>query len=188
MRLAVFASGTGSNLLAIHDAILANKLTAQLVLVVVDRPMAPVIEKAQKRGLRTLVLNPKQFSSKKEYEEAILKELLLLDVEFIALAGYMRLLTSVILEPYHKKIVNIHPSLLPKYKGKDAVGQAIIAKETTYGVSIHYVDEGMDTGCIIAQKSFEDDSFDREQIETKIHAIEHELYAETLRKIWEDIS
>ena len=187
MRLAIFASGTGSNLLAIHDAILTGSLKAELVLVVVDRLDAPVIEKSHARGLHTLVLSPKNFNNKVEYEKVILEELVKQKVEFIALAGYMRLLTTTILNPYKGKIVNVHPSLLPKYKGKDAIGQAIAAKETTYGVTIHYVDEGMDTGTIISQKSFFDDSRDRTQIERKIHALEHELYARTLKEIWEGL-
>ena len=187
MRLAVFASGTGSNLLAIHDAIIEGSLVGELVLVVVDNLEAPVIEKAKARGLHTFVVNPKQFDNKTEYEKTILNELIRLEVEFIALAGYMRLLTEVILDPYKGKVVNIHPSLLPKYKGKDAVGQALAAKETNFGVTIHYVDEGMDTGSIVAQRSFEDNSDDRTQIEARIHKIEHELYATTLREIWEGL-
>lgn len=185
-RIAVFASGTGSNFEAIHDSILKGNLDAEIVLLVVDQPKAAVIEKAKRRQVETLVLSPKEFPSKKDYETAILQRLQELKVEEIVLAGYMRLITDVLLTPYQNHIVNIHPSLLPDFKGKDAIGQAVAAGAKRMGVSIHYVDSGMDTGTIIAQESFDvKEGMTLEEIEHRIHAIEHVLYSNTLKKLWE---
>lgn len=186
-RIAVFASGTGSNFEAIHDSILKGNLDAEIAVLVVDQPKAAVIEKAKNRNVETLVLSPKDYASKAEYETVILNKLQELQVEEIVLAGYMRLISDVLLTPYQNHIVNIHPSLLPDFKGKDAIGQAIAAGAKRMGVTIHYVDSGMDTGSIIAQESFEvQEGMSKEEIEHQIHAIEHVLYTNTLKKLWEE--
>ena len=186
-KIAVFASGTGSNMVAIHEAIQLNKLEAEIGIVVVDKPKAKVIEKANVLGIRTLICDPKLFNSKMEYEKHILNELNELNIDLIVLAGYMRLINPVLLGAYKHRIINIHPSLLPKYKGKCAIEQAYEANETVYGVTVHYVDEGMDTGEIIEQRSFEESSKDIELIERKIHEIEHNMYYEVIKKVLEEL-
>ena len=183
-NLAVFASGTGSNFDAIADAIEVGELQAKIVLVVCDKPGAKVIEKAQKRGIEVFAFNPKEYASKIDYETEILAKCQEKGVEFIALAGYMRLFSTTLLEAYEGRCVNIHPSLLPSFKGKNAIQQAIDFGVKVMGITIHYVDSGMDTGEIIAQKAFEvEDGMDEEAIETHIHQLEHKLYKDTLIKL-----
>ena len=187
-QLALFASGTGSNFEAIHDAILHKELDADIALLVCDKPHAKVIDKAHSRNIRTLVLNPKDYPDKQTYELVILQALQQHHVTLVVLAGYMRLIGNTLLEAYQRRIINIHPSLLPDFKGLDAVGQAMKAGVDTTGVTIHYVDAGMDTGEIIAQQAIDiRDMNTREDIETAIHQIEHMLYPKTIKQLLEVI-
>ena len=174
-KFAVFASGSGSNFQAIHDAVKAGKVPGQAVLVVTDKPDAFVVERAKKVGIETLAIKPSSFSSKQAYEQAVLDKLSELKVEWIILAGYMRLIGDVLLGAYPNRIINIHPSLLPSFPGKDAIGQAMEHGVKVTGVTVHYVDAGMDTGPILAQAAVEVVSGDREKTEERIHAVEHEL-------------
>lgn len=183
-NIAVFASGTGSNFLAILDAIENKELDLHCALLVSDKPQSLVVERAKQRGVKTLAITPKSFPSKTAYEATILEHLKKHHVSFLALAGYMRLIGPTLLQAYPRRIVNIHPSLLPSFKGLDAVGQAMSAGVKVTGVTIHYVDEGMDTGEIIAQESLDISNLTtREHIETAIHTIEHQLYPKTLASI-----
>ncbi len=183
-KLAVFASGSGSNFQAIADAVKEGKLKAEICLLVCDKPEAYVIERAKKEGVPQFVFRPKDYPDKAAYEREILQELKKKEIDFIALAGYMRLIGPTILEEYEGRIVNIHPSLLPSFPGKDAIGQAMAAGVKVTGVTIHYVDEGMDTGPIIAQKAVEvEENETRESLEKKIHAVEHQLYPAVLQKL-----
>lgn len=183
-KFAVFASGSGSNFQAIHDAVKAGKLDGQAVLVVTDKPGAFVEERARIAGVETFALKPSSFPSKELYEKEILKKLVELEVEWIVLAGYMRLIGNVLLKAYPSRIINIHPSLLPSFPGKDAIGQAMVHGVKITGVTVHYVDAGMDTGPILAQQAVEVVTGDREQTEKRIHAVEHELYTKTLQLLW----
>ena len=186
-KLAVFASGNGTNFDAIADAVQQGQLNAEIVLVVCDRPLAPVIEKARRRGIEVLAFASKEFGSKAEYETMIIERCRQAQVEFIALAGYMRILSPLMLAAFPQRIVNIHPSLLPAFKDKDAIGQAIAYGVKVMGVTIHYVDETMDGGQIIAQRAFDVlPQWSHEEIEQQVHAIEHELYPQTLRQLWEE--
>jgi phosphoribosylglycinamide formyltransferase-1 len=182
--IAIFASGSGSNFQAIIDAIQEGKLDAQVNLLVCDQTNAFVIERAKNAGIPSFVFQAKQYSSKEAYEKEIILELKKRDVELVVLAGYMRLIGSVLLNEYQGRIVNIHPSLLPAFPGKDAIGQAIRAGVKESGVTVHYVDEGMDTGPIIAQESVLINVNDTsESLQTKIHAIEHKLYPAVLQRL-----
>jgi phosphoribosylglycinamide formyltransferase-1 len=117
-------------------------------------------------------------------DEAILYQCQLWQADLLILAGYMRLLSPVLIQAYPQHILNIHPSLLPKYKGKDALGQALSAKETTLGISIHYVDEGMDTGELVAQFPFTIESNEaRSQLEAKLHQLEHAMYPRVIQQL-----
>ncbi len=187
-NIAIFASGTGSNFLAINEAIVNGELSANIALLVSDRPKSKAVENANRLGINVLAFSPKKYQSKKKYEEIIRNKLIELNVELIVLAGYMRLIGETLLENYQKRIINIHPSLLPSFKGIDAVGQAIDAKVKVTGVSIHYVDEGMDTGEIIAQEAVDISNLHtREEIEKRIHHIEHKLYPKTINQILEGL-
>ncbi|WP_066367105.1 phosphoribosylglycinamide formyltransferase [Neobacillus fumarioli] len=181
-KIAVFASGSGSNFQAIIDAVRKGELEAAISLLVCDKPGAYCIERARTANIPTFVFNPKNYHSKADYEQEILRLLENEKVDFVILAGYMRLIGPTLLKEYQGRIVNIHPSLLPEFPGKDAIGQALAAKAKWSGVTIHYVDEGMDTGPIIAQERIRlEENETRESLQQKIHAIEHKLYPAILQ-------
>lgn len=183
-KVAVFASGSGSNFQVIIDAAQSGELHAEIVAIVTDKPLALVVERATNAGVSVVALQPKDFPSKADYEAAILKELTKLEVEWLVLAGYMRLIGDTLLSAFANRIVNIHPSLLPAFPGKDAIGQALAHGVKVTGVTVHYVDAGMDTGSIISQQAVEVVDGDREKTEQRIHAVEHELYTKTLQQLW----
>lgn len=183
-KFAVFASGNGSNYQAIQDGVNSGKLNGQVALVVTDKPGAYVVERARNEGIETLIIQPSSFPSKESYELEILKKLNEREVEWIVLAGYMRLIGNVLLNAYSNKIINIHPSLLPAFPGKDAIGQAMAHGVKIAGVTVHYVDAGMDTGPILAQQAVEVVDGDREQTEERIHEVEHALYTKTLQQLF----
>ncbi|MEH7117565.1 phosphoribosylglycinamide formyltransferase [Neobacillus vireti] len=183
-KIAVFASGNGSNFQAIIDVVTSGELAAEISVLICDKPGAYAVERANEAGIPSFVFQAKVYPSKEEYEEAILKELNKYDVDFIVLAGYMRLIGTTLLSAYQGRIVNIHPSLLPAFPGKDAIGQALAAKAKWSGVTIHYVDEGMDTGPIIIQERVKlEDNETRETLQKKIQQIEHKLYPEVLQML-----
>ncbi|MFS0862740.1 phosphoribosylglycinamide formyltransferase [Fredinandcohnia sp. 179-A 10B2 NHS] len=184
-KIAVFASGSGTNFQAIADSVKSGFLQAELVLLVCDKPGAKVISRADLAGVESFIFSPKEYPSKIFFEKDIVQILKEKDVDFIVLAGYMRLIGETLLSAYRHKIVNIHPSLLPEFPGKDAIGQAFEAGVMKTGVTIHYVDEGMDTGPIIAQKELVIEDHDTlESVEKKIHQIEHEFYPQTLQSLF----
>jgi phosphoribosylglycinamide formyltransferase 1 len=183
-KIAIFASGSGSNFQAIAVAAQNGTLHAEICLLVCDKPGAFAVERAEMLGIPALVIVPKSYPTKEAYEAEILQKLTSLDVEMIVLAGYMRLIGSTLLRAYEGKIVNIHPSLLPAFPGKDAIGQALAARVETTGVTIHYVDEGMDTGPIIASAPVKVVAGEtRESLQKKIQRIEHNLYPEILEEL-----
>lgn len=180
-RIAVFASGSGSNFQAIVNAVKEGRLDVSVELLVCDKPKAYVVERAQAAGVPTLTFRPKEYSSREEYERMILAELEARGIELIVLAGYMRIITHTLVEPFYGRMVNIHPSLLPSFPGVDAIGQALAHGVKVTGVTVHFVDGGMDTGPIIAQQAVdirEDDTADT--LGARIHAVEHELYVKAL--------
>jgi phosphoribosylglycinamide formyltransferase 1 len=184
LRVAVFASGSGSNFQAIADAVNSGKLDIQIELLVCDKPKAKAVERAGALGIPALVLRPKSFESREAYEQAILAELKERQIELVVLAGYMRIVGSTLLDAYMGRIVNIHPSLLPSFPGLDAIGQALAHGVRVTGVTVHFVDGGMDTGPIIAQRAVEirpEDTADT--LAERIHAVEHQLFPEVLQWI-----
>jgi phosphoribosylglycinamide formyltransferase 1 len=185
MKIAVFASGTGSNFAAILEAIQSKKITnVEVVLLVSDRPEALAVKKAKDKSIPVFSFNSKDYPNKQAYEEEILEELTKLEVDFIVLAGYMRLLGHVLLETYDRKIINVHPSLLPAFAGKDAIGQALDYGVKVTGVTVHYVDDGMDTGAVIAQRAVMIDSDEtRETLIKKIQEQEHSLLPEVIQSL-----
>lgn len=184
MKLAVFASGSGSN----FEALLAGQkkgiFAGTIELLVCDKKDAYAIKRAENHGIPSLVLQPKDFPTKAEYEAEILSELERLNIDLIILAGYMRLIGPTLLQAYKNRIINIHPSLLPSFPGLDAIGQAWDAGVKVTGVTIHYVDEGMDTGPIIAQDIVRISETDtKETLQKNIQKVEHELYPKTIASI-----
>ncbi|MEH7373740.1 phosphoribosylglycinamide formyltransferase [Neobacillus drentensis] len=183
-KIAVFASGSGSNFQAIIDVVQAGHLDANISLLVCDKPGAFAIERARAAKIPSFIFTAKDYPSKEHYEEEILAQLKTSGVEFIVLAGYMRLIGSKLLAEYKGRIVNIHPSLLPAFPGKDAIGQALAAQAKWSGVTIHFVDEGMDTGPIIIQERVRlDENETRESLQQKIQKSEHKLYPSVLQML-----
>ncbi|WLV25296.1 phosphoribosylglycinamide formyltransferase [Aciduricibacillus chroicocephali] len=181
VKAAVFASGSGSNFEAIMKA---GELPCEITLLVCDKPGAGAVERAKRLGVPVLELSPKQFKDKAAYEQALVKRLREEGIEWIFLAGYMRLIGPDLLGAYENRILNIHPSLLPDFPGADGIGDAFRAGVNKTGVTIHYVDAGMDTGPIIKQR--EVDILPNDTIDTlaeRIHKVEHELYPEVIREV-----
>ena len=181
-RIAVFASGQGSNFAALIDAQRKGLLgDGRIELLVSDKPEAPVAQRAEDAGVPALLLRPKDFASREDYEAEIVAELQRREIGLIVLAGYMRLITPVLLTPYAGRIINVHPSLLPAFAGKDAIQQALDYGVKLTGVTVHFVDGGMDTGPVIAQRSVvvrDNDTAD--SLAERIHKVEYELYPEVV--------
>jgi phosphoribosylglycinamide formyltransferase-1 len=174
---AVFASGYGSNLQRFIEETRAPGDEAQLALVVSDRPACRAVALARQAGIPVFAFDPRAYPDKAAFEREILRELRAHTVRWTVLAGYMRLIGPTLLEPYRGRMLNVHPSLLPDFPGKDAIGQALRAGARMTGVTVHYVDEGVDTGPAIAQARIPispDDTVDT--LSERIHAIEHRLY------------
>lgn len=185
-KIAVFASGSGSNFQSIVDEIDSGTLEADVKLLVCDRPGARATERAEAAGIPVFSFRAKEYESKEAFEGEIVRELRASGVEFIVLAGYMRLIGPTLLKAFDGKIVNIHPSILPAFPGKDAIGQAFDGGVKVTGVTIHYVDAGMDTGEIIAQEAVTVEADEtRESLQHKIQAVEHRLYPETLKQLFQ---
>lgn len=184
-NIAVFASGTGTNFEAISNACNDGRLDARIAVLVCDHPEAPVVGKAAARGVRTFAFSPKDYGSKSAFETEIADLMDSLEVELVCLAGYMRLIGDVLLSRYGGRIINIHPSLLPAFKGAHAVEQAFEYGVKVFGVSIHYVDQTLDGGKIIAQRAYAYEGEDIEEVRRMGHEIEYELYVETIKKLIE---
>ena len=175
--ISIFASGSGTNFQAIVDAVNDGTIPARIALLVCDKPDAYVLQRAEKEGITTFVFEPKKFVSKAHYEQQILMELRKYEVEWIFLAGYMRIIGRILLNAFPEKIVNIHPALLPAFPGANGIRDAYQYGVKVFGVTVHFVDEGVDTGKIIDQDSFKIfGSESLESIEDQIHKIEHEIY------------
>ena len=182
-RLALFASGNGSNFEAIVRACRSGRIRGEVVLLVCDKPQAYVLRRAKEYGIEAFAFSAKDYASKGEYEREIVALLDSHKVDLVCLAGYMRLLSSVLLESYGGRIINIHPSLLPAFKGARAIEQAFEYGVKIYGVTIHFVEEAMDGGEIISQQAFPYEGSDFDELERMIHALEHELYINTINKL-----
>lgn len=184
MRLAVLLSGRGSNFAAIHDAIARGVLDARIVCVVSNRPNAPGIEKARDWGYDAHVVDHKAFASRAAHEEEVLRILDAARPDFIALAGYMRLLSAAFVGRYRERIVNIHPSLLPSFPGVDAQAQAVAYGVKVSGCTVHLVDENLDAGPILVQRVVEvRDDDTGESLAARILHEEHTAYVEALVKL-----
>ena len=154
-RIAVFASGNGSNFEGIATACDTGELQAEVALMVCDRPGAPVVERAAAHGVESYVFAPREFASKADFEREIVRRLDEAGVELVCLAGYMRIVGPTLLGAYEGRIINLHPSLLPSFRGAHAIEQALDYGVKVFGVTIHWVDATLDGGRIIAQKAVE---------------------------------
>ena len=182
-RLAVFASGTGTNFVAIAKACAEGVLDARVVLMVCDRPGAAVIDRALEMGVETFVFSPRDYASKADFEAQIVRLLDERKVDLVCLAGYMRIVGETLLGAYEGKIINIHPSLLPSFKGAHAVEDAVAYGVKVYGITIRWVNADLDGGQIIAQRAFPYEGSDPAEVHRIGQKIEHELYVETIKKL-----
>jgi phosphoribosylglycinamide formyltransferase 1 len=184
MSIAVFASGNGSNFQRIVECSREENWPIPVSALICDRPEAKVLERAKRLGIPAYCLIPKTFPSKERYEEEIKAILQSHQVDWIVLAGYMRLIGPTLLTPYQGRIVNIHPSLLPAFPGKDAIRRAFFHPVKVSGVTVHFVDEGLDTGPIIAQEPVKIEETDTlDTFTEKIHQVEHELYPRVIYQL-----
>ncbi|PKY92508.1 phosphoribosylglycinamide formyltransferase [Facklamia hominis] len=183
-HLMLMASGTGSNVQALIDAVNHGQIQAEIVGVISDQPQAPVIQKAQAAGIESFISQPKDYNSRKDWEQSILDFCQARSSDLILLAGFMRILSADFLQHYPQQVINIHPSLLPAFPGRQGIKDAYDYGVKITGVTIHYVDDGIDTGPIIAQESLKiDPNWDLAQLESHIHQIEHQLYPATIEKL-----
>jgi len=182
-KLAVFASGEGTNFEAIARACADGVLAAEVVLLVCDKPGAPVVEKAVRLGIDTFVFSPRDYADKAAFETEIVRALDARKVDLVCLAGYMRIIGDTLLGAYAGRMVNIHPSLLPAFRGAHAVEQAVACGVKVYGITVHWVSPELDGGKIIAQRAFEYDGNDPAEVHRLGQQIEHVLYVETIAKL-----
>ena len=182
LRLAVLASGRGSNLQAIIDAIEAGSLRAVLAVVLSNKAEAPALERARKHGAPAIFLDPKAAASREAYDALLLEHLRKHDVGLVALAGYMKIVTRVLLDAYPNRIMNIHPSLLPAFPGLKAQQQALDWGVKVSGCTVHFVTEGVDTGPIILQAVVPVCTGDNaESLEARILVEEHRSYPQAIQ-------
>ncbi len=179
-RLGILISGRGSNFLAIADAIAAGKLDAHIAVVISNRPDAPGLELARKRGLDAAAL-PSQGLDREVYDRQMIAELRGREVDLVCLAGYMRILSGHFIREFPGRILNIHPSLLPAFPGLDAQHQALAHGVKFSGCTVHFVDEGVDSGPIVKQAVVPVlDGDDAETLAERILKEEHRIYTESI--------
>ena len=186
LRLGIIGSGKGSNFRAIADAIARGELNAEVRVVLSDVESAGILSLARERGLRAEFVHPGKFRTKMEPErEQHLAELLKqAEVDLVVLAGYMRMIKAPLLDAFPRRIINIHPSLLPAFPGLEAWRQAVEAEAEKSGCTVHYVDGGMDTGEIIAQAEVPVSPDDTpETLHARIQVQEHRLYPEVIARL-----
>jgi phosphoribosylglycinamide formyltransferase-1 len=186
-NIAVFASGRGTNFSAIARAVKKGIIKADLALLVCDKPGAPVIAKAKRAHVKVALIKREDFSSRGDFDARISGCLDENKIDLIVMAGYMRMLSPEFVAKYKGRIINIHPALLPSFKGSHGINEAFDYGVKLSGVTVHFVDEKMDHGPIILQQQVrieEDDTL--ESFEARIHKVEHKLYPQAIGLFLED--
>jgi phosphoribosylglycinamide formyltransferase-1 len=182
-KLVVLASGTGTNLQAILDT-LHGREGIEVAGVGSDKPAARALERAREAGVETAVFPREEYAGREARDAAMAAWIEARRADLVVLAGYMQLLSPAFVARFRNRIINIHPALLPAFPGLDAIGQALAAGVGTTGVTVHFVDEGVDTGPSIVQREVPVPADrDKARLEEAIHAVEHELYPEAIRMI-----
>ncbi|KRL04961.1 phosphoribosylglycinamide formyltransferase [Liquorilactobacillus oeni] len=188
MKIAIFASGNGSNFEIFAQMFEKHQLPGELTLLFCDHPNANVVARARRHQVPVETFTVKECGTKVQYEEKILKILLSQKIDFIILAGYLRVIGNKILQHFEGRIVNLHPAYLPEYPGLHSIERAFTDKKEETGVTVHYVDAGLDSGPIIAQcrvPILKDDTVS--ELEKRIHEREHQLYPQVVKKILQDL-
>jgi phosphoribosylglycinamide formyltransferase-1 len=182
LNLGVLASGRGSNFQSIINEIESGKLNASIKLLIVDNPDAYAIERAKKHSIEYLYINPKEFSSKDDFFRKIADELKARNVELVILAGFMRIVRKPLIDAFPNRILNIHPALLPSFPGLHGQKQAMDYGVRISGCTVHFVDEGMDTGPVIIQAAVPVSPDDTEEtLSARILKLEHKIFPEAIR-------
>lgn len=181
-RLAVLCSGAGTNLQALLTAVRRGRVRAQIVLVVSDRPDAPALRRARRAGVPTAVLLPAAHPSRAAYDAALAGLLRRSRAEWIILAGFMRILTPGFVRRFPRRILNVHPALLPAFRGAHAVRDALAYGAKVTGVTIHFVESAVDAGPVIAQAVVPVRPGDTEAaLAARVHRVEHQLYSQAIQ-------
>jgi phosphoribosylglycinamide formyltransferase-1 len=182
LSLGILASGRGSNFQSIINEIESGKLNASIKLLIVDNPDAYAIERAKKHSIEYLYINPKEFSSKNDFFRKIADELKARNVELVILAGFMRIVRKPLIDAFPNRIMNIHPALLPSFPGLHGQKQAMDYGVRISGCTVHFVDEGMDTGPVIIQAAVPVSPDDTEEtLSARILKLEHKIFPEAIR-------
>jgi len=185
-KLAVLVSGRGSNLQAIIDSINREELDAHLSIVISNTKDAMALKRAEKHGVKAIFIDPSTYLNSKEYDKALMLKLKEFSIDLICLAGYMRILGEEVIQTFEKKIINIHPSLLPAFPGLNAQKQAINHGVKFSGCTVHFVDSGVDSGPIILQTVVPVyDNDDEKSLSKRILEQEHYLYPKAIKMIQE---
>ena len=181
MKFAVFVSGNGSNLQAIIDAVKSGDIKAELALVFSDRRTAYALKRATEAGIKTLSLVRKDYATPQSYERDIVISLKEEGIDFIVFAGFMKVLSPFFIKTYPNGILNVHPSLLPAFKGARGIKDTFTYGTKVAGVTIHFVDDKMDHGPIILQQAFRVDKKETfKSLEARIHKVEHQIYPKAI--------
>jgi len=182
VNIAVFASGSGTNFQVLIDRVKDGYIPARIALLVCDNKDAPAIKRAAKAGIGTFVLSSEGFESREDYDKEIVKRLKQKDIDLVVLAGFMRLVSGYFVKEYKNRILNIHPALLPSFKGTHGVRDALKYGVKVTGVTVHFVDDQLDHGPIILQEAVNISNDDTEEsLFKKIHEKEYELYPKTVK-------
>lgn len=182
MNIAILCSGNGSNLQAIIDKVGSGHIPAKIAVVVSDNAKAFALERARKAGIYTVVIDKKDFSSREDFDRKMSEILKKNGVDLVVLAGFMRLLSPYFIKEYKNRIINVHPAMLPSFKGASGVKDALKHGAKMTGVTIHFVDEDLDNGPIISQAAVEiKDSDTEESLLERVHKEEHRLYPEAVK-------
>ena len=186
IKLGVLLSGSGTNLQAIIDRIAEGRLDASIELVVASRPSAYGLKRAEAAGIQTMTLSKEIYADPLVADEIIAAELRKRDVDYVIMAGYMRMVHDPLLAAFPNRVVNLHPALLPSFKGAHAIQDAYDYGVKVTGVTVHFADDKYDCGPIIAQRALQiEEGWSVEELEEHIHQIEHELYPDTIQLLAE---
>lgn len=183
-NVAIFVSGSGTNLQAIIDAKIES---ANIAVVVCNKPQAFAIERANKHNIPVVIVDHRNFETRELFEEEIIRSITSFNIDLVVLAGFMRVLTSHFVNHYKNRIINLHPALLPSFPGIHSARQALDYGVKITGCTVHFVDDGVDTGPIILQSAVFIENDDTEQsLLDKIHKKEHEIFPEAVKLFCEN--
>ena len=186
IKLGVLLSGSGTNLQAIIDRIAEGTLDATIELVISSRPSAYGLKRAEAAGIQTMTLSKELYADPMAADEVIATMLRRANVDYVIMAGYMRMVHAPILRAFENRVVNLHPALLPSFKGAHAIQDAYDYGVKVTGVTVHFADDKYDCGPIIAQRALVvEEGWDVDTLESRIHDIEHELYPDTIQLLSE---